>query len=57
MQAGTNVEQGQFWDRVQHTVSGQVAYFQSMAELVTCITQVLSSATEASESSAASHDP
>jgi hypothetical protein len=57
MQAGTNVEQGRLWGRVEHIVSGQVAHFQSMAELVTCITQVLSSATEASESSVESHAP
>jgi hypothetical protein len=55
--AEAHVEQGQVWGRVEHIVSGQVAYFQSLAELATFITQVLSSAAKASAPSAESHDP
>jgi hypothetical protein len=45
------------WGRVEHIVSGQVAHFKSLVELATFITQVLSSAAEASAPSAESHDP
>jgi hypothetical protein len=57
MHAEANIEQGRFWGHVEHIVSGQVAHVSSMAELVTFIMQVLSSATEASEPSGESHDP
>jgi hypothetical protein len=57
LHAEANVEQGWFWDHMEHIVSGQVAHVSSMAELVTFIMQVLSSATEASEPSGESHDP
>jgi hypothetical protein len=55
--AGANVAQGLVWGRVEHIVSGQAAYFQSMAELVTFMVQVLSSAPEASGPLADGHDP
>jgi hypothetical protein len=52
--AETNIAQGQVWGRVEHIVSGQSAYFQSMAELATFMVQILSSTPEAAEPSAES---
>jgi hypothetical protein len=55
--ADANVAQGRVWGRVEHIVSGQAAYFQSMAELGTFMVQLLSSASEASGPLADGHDP
>jgi hypothetical protein len=57
LHAEAHVAQGQLRGRVEHLVSGQAAYFQSMVDLTTFIVQVLSSATEESASSAAHNDP
>ena len=44
-----DVGQGQVWGRAEHIVSGQVTYFQTTAELVQFMVQVLTSATEDSQ--------
>jgi hypothetical protein len=46
-----DVGQGQVWGRVEHIVSGQVTYFQTTAELVQFMVQVLTSATEDAQGS------
>jgi hypothetical protein len=55
--ADASVEPGQVWGRVEHIVSGQAAYFQSLVELETFMVQILSRATEASEPLAESNEP
>jgi hypothetical protein len=44
--ADAMVAQGQVWGRVEHIVSGQATYFQTMEELVQFIEQVLASTPE-----------
>jgi hypothetical protein len=44
--AAADLKQGQFTGRVEHIVSGQATHFQSVAELVTFMVEVLIAATE-----------
>ena len=49
--ADAEVGQGQVWGRVEHIVSGQATRFQSVETLVRFMVQVLTGATNASQSS------
>lgn len=39
---GTELESGRIWGKVEHVVSGQATHFESLDELMTFMTQVLS---------------
>jgi hypothetical protein len=55
--AETDVVQHEVRGRVEHIVSGQVTYFQTVEELVQFMVQVLMSTTEPSQASDDLNDP
>ena len=57
LHAETNVAQSEVWGRVEHIVSGQMTYFQTVEELAQFIVHVLTSPTEPSQASDDLRDP
>jgi hypothetical protein len=57
LHAETDVAQSEVRGRVEHIVSGQVTYFQTVEELVQFMVQVLTSTTEHSQTSDDLSDP